>query len=437
MPNALTLDLPDLPASESVSSFRPGPRDLLAVGELLAGIYEVRAKVGEGGMGQVYEAWDRSLGRRVAVKAAAPAAKASLSQEARALATLRHPNIVAVHGLGEHGRIPYVVMEWVPGKTLEAHLDELNAAGAGFGLAEVLDILIGMADALAVVHSAGMAHRDVKPGNVMLAPGDRVVLTDFGVFQSESEAIEGLHCGGSPHYMAPEAIAVAVDSGELYLVDVYSLGVVAYQMLTGQVPYDDARVLKILWLHANAPIPDPRTLRHDAPPRLAALVHEMLAKDPKDRPQSMAGIAWQLRALRDSARRDEPRCSVLIVDDNAATAVIVSSIVTEASSHAEVRIASNGHTALDMVRHRVPDVLVVDLHLPGMSGVELCRLIGDTRAADWTKVIATSALATAAEIATVTQLGTVEFVPKGDALATRLHVLVGRAGRRPGATTGR
>jgi CheY-like chemotaxis protein len=128
---------------------------------------------------------------------------------------------------------------------------------------------------------------------------------------------------------------------------------------------------------------------------------------------------------------------VLIVDDNAATAVILSSIVADASSHAEVRVASDGATALDMIRDRAPDVLVVDLHLPGMSGVELCRLVSCLPTADWTTVVATSSHATKAQIETLRRLECVQYFPKGDVLATKLPALVRAAARRSGGRFGR
>jgi eukaryotic-like serine/threonine-protein kinase len=249
-------------------------------------------------MGQVYEAWDRTLGRSVAIKVVSPGEGPSLHKEARALAALRHPNVVGVYAVGEHEHVPYLVMERVAGRTLQSHLDSRRAQGMRFSIDEVIDLLTGIAEGLAVVHRAGMAHRDVTPANVMLAPGDRIVLTDFGIFQPEIEVAGRLHCAGSPRHMAPEAIAMTVELGELYLVDVYALGVIAYELLVGALPYDDRGVMKLLWMHMHAPVPDPAAARCDVPPRLAALVREMLAKDPKDRPQSMDAIVWRLGRLR-------------------------------------------------------------------------------------------------------------------------------------------
>ena len=293
---AVTQDQRD-PAAESLepSRIRPiGTFDLLAIGDVVGGNFEVRAKLGEGGMGQVWEALDRTLGRRVAIKVAHPSKAAALHKEARALAVLRHPGVIAVYGTGEQAGVPYVVMEHVAGPTLQAHVESRRREG-GFRIDEAVDVLAAMADALAAVHQAGMAHRDVKPGNVMLAPGRRVVLTDFGIFQPEIEVAAGVHCAGSPHYVAPEIIAMKIAPGQLYLVDVYALGVVAFELLTGSVPYDDENVMRILWLHGNAPVPDPASYRPEIPGRLAALVGEMLDKDPKARPQDMEEIAWRLR----------------------------------------------------------------------------------------------------------------------------------------------
>jgi eukaryotic-like serine/threonine-protein kinase len=313
---------PEVPSSrpQPGRGRRTGTRDLLGVGEVLAQTYEVRAKLGEGGMGQVYEAWDRALGRSVAIKVAPPHEKASLNKEARALAALRHPSVVGVYAVGEHDGVAFVAMERVPGKPLQAHLDARREEGTLFTIAEVVDLLIGISEGLAVVHRAGMAHRDVTPANVMLAPGDRVVLTDFGICQPEMDVAGRLHCAGSPHHMAPEAIAMTVDLGELYLVDVYALGVIAFELLTGAVPFDDVGVMKILWMHIHASIPDPAAARPDAPPRLPALVREMLAKDPKDRPQNMEAIGWRLRRLRREGHGTEASGSVLVADDDPASA---------------------------------------------------------------------------------------------------------------------
>jgi CheY-like chemotaxis protein len=403
---------------------------LFTTGEVLNETYEIRRKIGRGGMGEVYEAYDRSLGRRVAVKAAVPGIPGSVHKEARALAALRHPGIVTVHAVGEHGGIAYVVMERIQGKTLEATLDARRAEGTAMPIEEVAAVLVGIAEALAVVHQAGMAHCDVKPANVILAPGNRVVLTDFGIFQAEIDVASGAAPSGSPNYMAPEAIADDVHPGDLHLVDVYALGVVAFELATGILPYDDDHVMMILCQHVTTPVPDLRLLRPDAPPKLAHLVGEMLAKDPKTRPSSMDEIAWQLRRLRAEAVRAYAHGSVVIAEDNPATAAIVASIVSEVAPDVEIRIAGDGRSALGMVEAHWPELLVVDLHLPDMTGVEVCTQLRGTRMADRGRVVATSAQATAVEVDALRGLGFVRYLPKGEQLAEALPGLVRSAERR-------
>ena len=269
--------------------------DLFHPGEVLSETYEIRGKIGEGGMGQVYDAYDLRIGRHVAIKAACPGSAVPVSREARALGALhQHPGMVAVHALGVHAGVEYAVMDRILGATLEQHLERHRSVGSSLPIDEIVAILRGAADGLAVVHRAGMAHRDVKPANLILAPGNRVVLTDFGIFQPESELTESAIVCGTPRYMAPEAITGSIEPGELFLVDVYALGIVAYEMLTGSVPFDHEAAGKLLWMHVSEPVPDVSRRRPDTPPRLAALVRDMMAKDPQARPLGMDPVVWQL-----------------------------------------------------------------------------------------------------------------------------------------------
>jgi CheY-like chemotaxis protein len=396
---------------------------LLDVGEVLGSAFEIRALLGEGGMGQVYEAHDRLLSRRVAIKVPWPDSALSVRREAQALAALRHPSMVTIYGLGLHRGIEYVVMERIYGTTLEAHLDRVPE-NAQLYLDEVVDVLIGIADGLGVVHRAGMAHRDVKPANVMLAPGNRTVLTDLGIFQAEAEQRTGKSILGSPAYMAPETITASVARGEGYLVDVYALGVIAFEMLTGSVPFIDERVLKVLWMHTAAPTPDPTDRRPDTPPRLARLVRSMLAKDPKARPQSMEEIAWQLRRLLQEPASPDDRMSVVIAEDDPCAATVLSLIVARAAPEAHVRVARNGREALVLVRRKVPNLLVVDLHLPGVSGLDVCMQLRGTRVADRCRIVCTSAQAERGELEALRNLGFTRFVPKGDEIASQLPAIL-------------
>ena len=227
--------------------------------------------LGVGGMGTVYEAHDRELNRRVALKLAqSPSPEFSLRKEAQALAAIRHPSMVTVYALAKDRGIELLVMELVRGTTLHEHIHKAAREGKRFTVAEVIETLLGIADGLAAVHASGISHRDIKPANIMLAPGNRTVLMDFGLFTPEFERLETV--AGSPEYMAPEIYAASVEAGAGHLVDLYALGVVAYELLIGRPPYRGANALDTLGMHLRAPIPEVTAERADVPPELAALV---------------------------------------------------------------------------------------------------------------------------------------------------------------------
>jgi eukaryotic-like serine/threonine-protein kinase len=253
--------------------------------------YRLERELGRGGMGVVYEATDRTLERRVAIKVAYPelAERPAIAQrflaEARMLARIRHPNIVAVHQAGRVDNLLYYVMDEVPGESLRQLLNREGALTIDRARAIVQDL----ADALEVAGRAGFVHRDVKPENVLLdrATG-RALLTDFGIARtSDEEHLEGTTTGqgiavGTPTYMSPEqAAGEPVDPRS----DLYALGVVAYEMLAGQPPFvGPNRVIVSRHLTELPPALD--RVRPDVPGRFAAAVMRALAKSPTDRWQS-------------------------------------------------------------------------------------------------------------------------------------------------------
>jgi serine/threonine-protein kinase len=167
---------------------------------------------------------------------------------------------------------------------------------------DTIRILLSIAGVLSAVHQAGCLHRDVKPGNVMLAQHERVVLMDFGLFLPEGELASGPDLAGSPNYMAPESIGNRVLAGSGHLVDLYALGVIAFELLAGRLPFSGRSLDETFNLHLNAPVPDLLTLAPEAPPRLALLACELLAKDPYDRPNSDE-VVWRLQAIRDDTNQ--------------------------------------------------------------------------------------------------------------------------------------
>jgi serine/threonine protein kinase len=408
---------------------------ILAIGELLSDTYEICGLLGTGAMGQVFEAHDRALDRRVAIKVMLPGAGlTSLRREAQVLAAIRHPGTVTVHALGAHRGIDYMVMERLYAVSLLEHLTQRRNAGALFTVGEALDILLGLAEGMVAVHRAGVAHRDIKPANIMLAPGNRVVLVDFGIFLS-GDGADG-RIAGSPAYMAPEAIAGAVAPGAGHLVDLYAVGVVAFELLTGRVPFDGGDVATVFEGHLRQPAPSMAEHRKDVPPALSTLIGEMLAKSPRERPQSAESVLWQLRVIQTqshAALRDEA-FSVLIVDDDPDAIRLIELVVRAAVPGAEICVAQCGERALELVRERQPDLMLLDLEMPGTNGLEVCIYLRGTRLADRCTIVPVSGKAQDHDRQLLQQLGVTHFVPKGPSLRQRLapvvqevHRLVSRA----------
>lgn len=282
---------PDTTVPAGLPSHRP---DLLHPGELLGEQYEVVEKIGEGGMAQVYEAIDRVLGRRVAIKVGRPGqGPHALRDEARAIVAVRHPSMVTVFGVSSHRGMEYLAMERLRGDALVDVVTERRAREERFSLDEVEGILIAIADGLRAVHLAGLAHRDLKPGNVMLAPERRLVLLDFGIARpgvaTGSEALVG-----TPRYMAPEMFEGRALGGGGPLVDLYALGVLGFELLAGAPPYPGDSPFAMWTHHLLDPVPDVRERRGDAPGELASLLRDLMAIDPRDRPQSAEEVLFRL-----------------------------------------------------------------------------------------------------------------------------------------------
>jgi serine/threonine protein kinase len=265
----------------------------VATDSMLADRYRLEKQVGSGGMGTVWQARDVLLGRAVAVKLVdSPAsvqgrAEVRLRREARALGSLSHPQVARVYDLCETGGDLFIVMELVEGESLAARL----ARQRQLPPAEAARIAMLCADALAAAHLAGIVHRDVKPSNIMLTGRDLKII-DFGIAAtlepSDTTATAGLV--GTVAYLAPERASGAMATPA---TDVYSLGVVLYQMLAGRLPFQGEESIAMLFAHATQP-PDP--LPPTVPPALAGLCLRLLAKDPGSRPQTSV-IAAVLRKI--------------------------------------------------------------------------------------------------------------------------------------------
>ena len=408
------------------------PRPVLSLGEIVDETYEVRSLLGAGGMGEVYEVHDRVLNRRVALKVAHPGgASEYLLREGRALAAIHHPGVVTVHTMGMHRGVAYLVMERVRGLSVDRLLDERRSRGERFAIAEALELLVSVADALSVVHRAGLAHRDVKPGNVMLAPAGRVVLMDFGLVLPHADRAGHRSVAGSLQYMAPETLSGDVAAGAAALVDVYALGVLAYELLTGVAPFDGREPVELYRAKTRAKQPRVSEYRTDVPTALDELVAQLMAPDAHERPQGAEVALWQLRALRTSiGQGSEVRpFSVLVVDDDADMRAALTLYVRAAAPDAEIEETADGRQAVRAVRRRVPDLLLLDMDLPDINGIEVCMLLRGMQLGDACMVVSVSGRATKADVELLQQLG-VRSLEKGPELMTELVALVRRM--RPG-----
>jgi len=401
-----------------------------AVGSVVGGIYEIRRVLGSGGMGIVYEAHDRQLNRRVALKLA-HAGGASLRREAQALAAIRHPSMVGVYAMGAHQGIEFLVMELVRGTTLYEAMRKQVATGQPLPVVEAVALLVGIAEGLAAIHASGISHRDVKPANIMLAPGNRTVLMDFGLFKPEFERLDAV--AGSPEYMAPEVCAGSVEPGAGHLVDLYALGVIGFELLAGMPPFRAAEPLDTLAMHVYAPVPDLASLRQDAPVELVTLVQALLAKAPADRPASVDDVLGRLRAVRARGERTGWRdgFTVLVVDDDRELAETLRQVVRSAVPEAEVTIAPDGEAALASLVKNVPSLLLLDLNMPRMNGLELCMTLRGAGLAGSCRIVSITGELRPKDRELLTKLGVADYVPKSPSLPRALVEIVKDARRRP------
>jgi hypothetical protein len=256
------------------------------IGTVLSGRYRLEAKLGSGGMSTVYLARDETLERPVAVKvmhreiSEQPDQLERFRQEARAVAKLSHPNVVAVIDAGEDGGYPYIVFEYVKGETLKQRIARVGALDAQEALAHAIEVARG----LSVAHAGNMVHRDIKPQNVLIDEEGRAKLTDFGISrQLERDGMTATgRVLGTTDYVAPEqAMGQAVDQRS----DVYSLGVVLYEMLVGQVPFRADSQVGVAMKHVNEDLPDVQRRRPDLSAAAALVVERATAKDPGQRYQ--------------------------------------------------------------------------------------------------------------------------------------------------------
>jgi eukaryotic-like serine/threonine-protein kinase len=269
------------------------------IGRMLDRRYHVRSRIAHGGMATVYLATDTRLDRQVALKVmhAELAHDADFVSrfigEAKSVARLSHPNIVAVFDQGSDGQYLYLAMEYVPGRTLRSLMRERG----WFGYADALEVMDPVLSALAAAHQAGIVHRDVKPENVLIMADGRVKVVDFGLARAQAAAgntRQGLIIG-TVAYIAPEQVTGGVTDVR---TDVYAAGVLLWEMLTGRQPHTGDSPLAVAYAHVNSEVPPASSVVGGVPPAVDQLIRAATSRDPRLRPADAGAFLRAVRALR-------------------------------------------------------------------------------------------------------------------------------------------
>jgi putative two-component system response regulator len=354
------------------------------------GPYRVVERIGRGGMASVYRAYHPGLDRYVAIKvlpeflADDPSYHERFQQEARAVARLKHPNILEVFDFGYQEDLAYLVMELVEGGTLA------DQVGRPMELQKVVSMLSQLAGGLDYAHAQGILHRDIKPSNILIRKDGTPVLGDFGLARMAGQTRRLTSSGavmGTPEYMSPEQVA---DEPIGPASDRYAFAVVAYEMLTGRVPFEATTPAAVLLSHVTKAMPPTRELRGELSAHLEEALRRGLAKRPEDRYPSAAEFvaalkpaAWpsqdgdEVRTATPSTRRlaagRERTPVVLVVDDGAANRELIEACLEGVDC--EVRTAEDGHSALQAMQSSLPDLVLLDVQMPDMDGYEVCKRI--------------------------------------------------------------
>lgn len=386
-------------------------------GQFIEG-YRLVRELGRGAMGSVWLALDEALQRHVAIKiigrehGATDEARARFTREAQAMARVRHPNVVEVHAFGEHDGRPYFVMSYVPGATLaqwmERHRGDIPRGDA-------ISILEQIGSGLAAIHRVGAVHLDVKPANVLIGPGLRVAVADLGLARLVGrDAHElGTRRVGTPAYMAPEvARGDMPDESLAPRIDVYSLALVAFELLTGRLPFTAKATPRMLVQHAYA-LP-PRV--SEIAPGLGTAFDEPLAaalvKEPRERTASVESLVSALVAAHEATTHRPDALRILIADDHAGCLAATRELLQDALPGVHVHGVSDATAAIEAARAERYDVVLSDLDMPGGGGGALTRALRGDPATENLPIIVTTGYGGAGDWQRLRALGADRFLVK-------------------------
>lgn len=387
----------------------------LKPGDVVDRTYRIERSLGVGGMGVVALAYDERLDRRVAIKLikpelfAFPEMRTFFDNEARAMARVSHPNVVHVYAFGEHGTVPYFVMEYVEGRTVE-HWLRARAPDTFPDLDEAMRILDQACLGVEAIHVSQTVHRDIKPSNLLLESGGRVRVGDLGVARILESAESANVVVGSALYMAPEAALAEEAGSELPdRRDIYALGCLAYELFTGRPPFLGATDMNVLSQHVLQEPSPPSTHRRDLPTGYDEILLRALAKDPRRRYSSVGAFRRALIAEHSGMREPD---RILIADDDPDWRTIIGTSLATRFPHAEIDQVGDGVEALAAFESQPYSVVLIDLEMPEIDGAKLTLLLRSLDASQRTPIIVLTAAGGPREWQRLSAIGADAFLVK-------------------------
>jgi serine/threonine protein kinase len=407
------------PVGGSGAGERPSADPLAAVGlhegALVDRTYRVERALGVGGMGSVALATDERLDRKVAIKFikpelfAFPEMRTFFHNEARAMARVGHRNVLSVFAFGEHEGTPYFVMEYVDGKTVDQWL-RARPAGTFPDLGEAVRILEQACLGVEAIHATSTVHRDLKPSNLLIDQSFRVAVGDLGVARVLDSATSGNFIVGSASYMAPEAALGEDEAPELASRrDIYALGCIAYELLTGRPPFTGQTDMNVLSQHVLQEAVPPSKIRAGLPPGYDDVVLKALAKDPWKRYPTVEAFRRALMAEHSGAREPE---RILIADDDDDWRSLIVASLKDRFPNAVIDEVGDGEMALEAFEKNPYSVVLVDLQMPEMDGAKLTLLLRSVESSARTPIIVLTAAGGPREWQRLSAIGADAFLVK-------------------------